>query len=98
MSFKQYIFLLFIVFLVQGCSSIKESSDTTLLSTTSSQLKQKYKISHADLVVQYDLTNKNSKYIYAKNLGLIINNPKQNKIFYTNSIIKTRQNLIKQPK
>ncbi|MFV9846365.1 MAG: M23 family peptidase, partial [Rickettsia aeschlimannii] len=33
MSFKKYIFLLFIVFFVQGCSSIKESSDTTLLST-----------------------------------------------------------------
>ncbi|WP_218459851.1 M23 family metallopeptidase [Rickettsia sp. TH2014] len=81
MSFQKYIFLLFIVFLVQGCSSIKESSDITLLSTTSSQLKQKYKINHADLVVQYDLTNKNSKCIYAKNLGLIINNPKQNKIF-----------------
>ncbi|ABV73865.1 Periplasmic protein [Rickettsia canadensis str. McKiel] len=81
MFFRKYIFLLFIVFLVQGCSSIKVSSDTTLLSTTLSQLKQKYKISHADLVVQYDLANKNSKCIYAKNLGLIINNPKQNKMF-----------------
>ena len=60
MSLRKYIFLLFIVFLIHGCSSIKESSDTTLLSTTSSQLKQQYKIGHADLVVQYDLTGKNS--------------------------------------
>ncbi|MGX6960186.1 MAG: M23 family metallopeptidase [Rickettsia endosymbiont of Pentastiridius leporinus] len=81
MSFRKYIFLLCIIFLIQGCSTLNTSNDTTLLSTTSSQLQKKYKINHAELVILYNLTNKNSKSLYTKNLGKIINNPKQNKIF-----------------
>lgn len=81
MSFQKYIFLLIVIFFIQGCSTLNTSSDTTLLSTTSSQLQKKYKINHAELVILYNLTNKNSKSIYTKNLGKIINNPKQNKIF-----------------
>ncbi|HJD55409.1 MAG TPA: M23 family metallopeptidase [Rickettsia endosymbiont of Pyrocoelia pectoralis] len=81
MSFQKYIFLLIVIFLIQGCSTLNTSNDATLLSTTSSALQKKYKINHAELVIVYNLTNKNSKSLYTKNLGKIINNPKQNKIF-----------------
>lgn len=81
MSFYKYIFLLTILFLIQGCSTFEGSKDKTLLSTTTSELQKKYKINHAELIVQYDLANKKNKNLYAKNLGLIINDPMQNKIF-----------------
>jgi len=81
MFFPKFIFLLIVLLFIQGCSTFEISNDKTLLSTTSSELQKKYKINHAELVVQYDLTNKSNKYLYAKNLGLIINDPKQNKIF-----------------
>lgn len=81
MSFIKYIFLFTIILFIQGCSTLNTSNDTTLLSTTSSQLQKKYKINHAELVIVYNLTKKNSKSLYTKNLGKIINNPKQNKLF-----------------
>lgn len=81
MFFPKFIFLLIVLLFIQGCSTFEISNDKTLLSTTSSELQKKYKINHAELVVQYDLTNKSNKYLYAKNLGVIINDSKQNKIF-----------------
>ena len=78
---RRNIFLLITLFFLQSCSTLEFSKDKTLLSTTSSKLEKKYNINHAELVVLYNLTNKNNKYLYAKNLGVVINDPKQNKIF-----------------
>ncbi|MGI4752365.1 MAG: M23 family metallopeptidase [Janthinobacterium lividum] len=78
---RRNIFLLITLFFLQSCSTLEFSRDKTLLSTTSFKLEKKYNINHAELVVQYNLTNKNNKCLYAKNLGIIINDPKQNKIF-----------------
>ncbi|MFY9589311.1 M23 family metallopeptidase [Rickettsia endosymbiont of Halotydeus destructor] len=81
-SHKNYLLLL-IIFVLQGCNSFNSSHDKTLLTSTAQQLEKKYKIHHAELVVQYDLTNENGSKncLYTKNLGLIINNPNKNKIF-----------------
>ncbi|WP_253308073.1 MULTISPECIES: M23 family metallopeptidase [unclassified Rickettsia] len=82
LKYKNYLLLL-IVFFIQGCNSFNLSLDKTLLATTTHELEKKYKINHAELVVQYDLANNtgNTKCLYAKNLAVIINNPNQNKIF-----------------
>jgi murein DD-endopeptidase MepM/ murein hydrolase activator NlpD len=77
--FKLYI-LLIISCLLQACSS--KFGNNSFLNSTSKQLQTNYKIAHADLIIQYDLTalNKN-KCLYANDLGLIINDQDYNKIF-----------------
>lgn len=72
--------LLPIICFLFGCSN-KLNVDKTLLTKSALQLQQKYKLPHADLVIQYGLAENTHTGIFTKNLGVIMNDPKQNRIF-----------------